>query len=107
MGGEATSPLDTRVRTEIERLMSPTLRAKATGAFLFKILRDAHPILLYDVYLLQRKGLVTLLKETMRPDSMAHGLSDKDLEIAWETFELNMQALAKSGANLRKRFRRQ
>jgi hypothetical protein len=103
MGGEATSALDTRVRNELDTLMSRELRARAVGAFLFKILRDAHPILLYDVYLLQRKGFVTLLKETTRPDSMASGLEDKDLELAWEVFERNMQILAKTGANLRKR----
>jgi hypothetical protein len=59
--------------------------------------------MLYDVYLLQRKGFVQLLKETARPDSLAHDLTYKELERAWEIFELNMQTLAKSGANLRKR----
>lgn len=103
MGGEATSPLDTRVRNEMDNLMSHDLRARAVGAFLFKVLRDAHPILMYDVYLLQRQGFVTLLKETMRPDSLAHGLSDKELERSWEIYEFNMQLLAKAGANLRKR----
>lgn len=103
MGGEATSPLDTRVRNDIDALLSRDLRARAVGAFLFKILRDAHPIMLYDVYLLQRKGFVQLLKETSRPDSLSNGLTDKELERAWEIFELNMQILAKSGANIRKR----
>lgn len=103
MGGASTDPLDTRVRSHMDDLMSRDLRARATGAFLFKILRDAHPILLYDVYLLHRTGFVTLLKETSRPDSLAHGLSDKELERAWEIYEFNMQLLAKAGANLRRR----
>lgn len=103
MGGESTSPLDTGVRNEIDNVMSRDLRARAVGAFLFKVLRDAHPILMYDVYLLQRKGFVTLLRETDRPDSLAHGLTDKERERAWEIYEFNMQLLAKSGANLRRR----
>jgi hypothetical protein len=103
MGGPQTEAQDSRVRTEIDGVLPRDLRARATGAFLFKILRDANPILLYDVYLLQRTGFVLLLKETMRPDSLAHGLSDKELERAWEIFEVNMQILAKRGGQLRKR----
>lgn len=103
MGGPTLVAEDTRVRTEIDTILPRDLRARATGAFLFKVLRDAHPILLYDVYLLQRTGFVTLLRETMRPDSLAHGLSDKELERAWEIFEHNMKLLAARGANLRRR----
>jgi len=101
-GGPASDPTDTRVRTEIDRIMPRKLRAKAVGAFLFKTLLG-NPVLLYDVYLLQREGFVALLKETMRPDSLAHGLSDKELEMSWETYELNMKILATKGARLRKR----
>lgn len=103
MGGESLKPTDTLVRNFIDGVMSRDLRARAVGAFLFKVLRDAHPILLYDVYLLQRKGFVQLLKETARPDSLAHGLSEKEMERAWEIFEHNMHLLAASGANIRRR----
>lgn len=105
MGGELIGATDTRVRTEIDAIpgLSRDLRARATGAFLFKTLRDANPILMYDVYLLGREGFVQLLKETSRPDSLAHGLEDKELERSWEIYEFNMQLLAKRGAQLRKR----
>lgn len=103
MGGPSEEAQDTRVRTEIDTILSRDLRARASGAFLFKILRDAAPVLLYDVYLLQRRGFVQLLKETMRPDSLAHGLTDQELELAWEVFEHNMQLLAAAGARMRKR----
>lgn len=105
MGGEQTQAHDTHVRTEIDSIpgLSRDLRARASGAFLFKILRDAHPILMFDVYLLQRDGFVTLMEETMRPDSLAHGLTRKELERAWEIYEHNMKLLAARGANLRKR----
>lgn len=105
MGGPSTEAEDTRVRTEIDSIPGLTrdLRARATGAFLFKVLRDAAPVLLYDVYLLQRQGFVQLLKETSRPDSLAHGLTDGELERAWEIFEHNMKLLAARGAHMRRR----
>lgn len=103
MGGVSGDKVDTGVATNIDTLLSRDLRARATGAFLFKILRDAHPILLYDVYLLQRAGFVQLLKETDRPNSLSSWLSDKELERAWEIFEHNMKLLAARGAQLRKR----
>lgn len=102
MGGETTEATDTRVRIEIDQIMSRDLRARATGAWLFKCLRG-NPVLLYDVYLLGRYGFVQLVKETMRPDSLAHGLTDKELERAWEIYEFNMQLLAQAGARMRKR----
>jgi hypothetical protein len=103
MGAPLVGAKDTKVRRQIDDVMPRDLRARAVGAFLFKILRDAHPVLMYDVYLLQRDGFVQLLKETTRPDSLADGLTDKELERAWEIYELNMQILAKRGATLRKR----
>ena len=103
MGATLVGAKDTQVRREIDDVMPRDLRARAVGAFLFKILRDAHPVLMYDVYLLQREGFVQLLKETTRPDSLADGLTDKELERAWEIYEHNMQILAKRGATMRKR----
>lgn len=103
MGAPLVGAKDTQVRREIDDVLPRDLRARATGAFLFKILRDAHPVLMYDVYLLQRDGFVQLLKETARPDSLADGLTDKELERAWEIYEHNMQILAKRGATMRKR----
>lgn len=103
MGGKLLDAQDTRVRAEIDNVLPRDLRARAVGAFLFKRLRDSNVVLLYDVYLLQRAGFVQLLKETMRPDSLAHGLTDKELERAWEIYEFNMQLLAKRGAQWRKR----
>jgi len=103
MGAKLVQAKDTGIRNEIDAVMSRDLRARATGAFLFKVLRDAHPIMLYDVYLLQRDGFVQLLKETMRPDSLASGLTDKELERAWDIFDHNMQLLAGRGGQLRKR----
>jgi hypothetical protein len=103
MGGDADPASDTRVSREIDAVLSRSLRAKAVGAGLFKVLRDKSPILLYDTYLLGRVGFVKLLQATMRPDSLASGLSQAELEQAWEVFELNMQQLAAAGARLRKR----
>ena len=103
MGAKLVGATDTQVRRQIDDVMPRDLRARAVGAFLFKILRDAHPVLMYDVYLLQREGFVQLLKETTRPDSLADGLTDKELERAWEIYEHNMQILAKRGATMRKR----
>lgn len=103
MGGEKEKEQNTGVARNIDALMSRDLRARATGAFLFKRLRDSNAVLLYDVYLLQRKGFVLLLKETARPDSISDGLSDKELELAWEVFEHNMKRLAAAGARMRKR----
>lgn len=103
MGAPLVGAKDTQVRRNIDDVMPRDLRARAVGAFLFKILRDAHPVLMYDVYLLGRDGFVQLLKETTRPDSLADGLTDKELERAWEIFEHNMQILAKRGATMRKR----
>lgn len=94
---------DTQVRREIDAILPRDLRARSVGAFLFKILRDAHINLLYDVYLLQREGFVQLLKETNRPDSLSDGLTTKELERAWEIFEFNMQLLAKKGQQFRRR----
>ncbi len=103
MGAPLVGAKDTRVRTEIDEIMPRDLRARACGAFLFKTLRDANPVLLYDVYLLQREGFVQLLKETSRPDSLSDGLTDKELERAWEIFEFNMQRLAEAGGRFRRR----
>lgn len=103
MGGEKEQERDTRIATDIDAVLPRNLRARAVGAFLFKRLRDSNAVLLYDVYLLQRKGFVTLLKETMRADSLASGLTDKELELSWEVFEHNMQMMAASGARMRKR----
>lgn len=103
MGGPLIGATDTQVRREIDDVLPRGLRARAVGAFLFKVLRDANAILLYDVFLLGRAGFVQLLKETMRPDSLASGLSDKELEQSWSIYEFNMQLLAKRGATLRKR----
>lgn len=102
MGGPASTPEDAHVRTEIDTILPRRLRAKAVGGFLFKSLLG-NPVLLYDVYLLGRQGFVQLLKETMRPDSLASGLTDLELEVAWEIYELNIRDLAKKGATLRKR----
>lgn len=101
-GGPETGAVDTRVRNELDTLMSRDFRARVVGAALFKRLRDSNIILCYDVYLLGRHGFVNLLRETMRPDSMADGLTDKELERAFEIYEYNMQLLADKG-KLRKR----
>lgn len=103
MGGEADPVTDTRVSREIDRLLPRDLRARAVGAFMFKRLRDADAILLYDVYLLGRRGFVQILKETTRPDSLAAGLTEQELERAWEIFEHNMRLLAERGMRMRKR----
>lgn len=103
MGGEATAATDSRVRNEIDSILPRDLRARTVGAFLFKTFRDANPILLYDLYLLGRDGFVQVVKETARPDSLASGLSDKELERAWDIYHLNMQILASKGGQLRKR----
>lgn len=97
MGGAETDPTDTRVRTHLDSLMSRDLRARAVGAFLFKRLRDSNIVLCYDVYLLGRAGFVQLMKETMRPDSLASGLTDGEFERAYELYEFNMQLLANKG----------
>lgn len=103
MGGEIIGAKDTQVRREIDDVLSRDLRARAVGAFLFKVLRDANPILLHEVYLLQRNGFVQLLKETMRPDSLADGLTDKEMERSWEIYAHNVQLLAEKGIKWRKR----
>jgi hypothetical protein len=103
MGGPSVEATDTLVRTNIDSVLTRDQRARATGAFLFKRLRDANPVLLHEVYLLGRQGFVTTLKETMRPDSLASGLSDKELERAWEIYEHNIKLLAEAGARWRKR----
>lgn len=102
-GATSVGAIDTGVRTQIDQILPRDLRARVTGAFLFKVLRDANPVLLHEVYLLQRPGFVQLLKETMRPDSLASGLTDKELERAWEIYEHNITLLAKRGAYFRKR----
>lgn len=95
-------PTGERVDYYIDQIMSRDLRSRAVGAAMFKVLTVAH-VLLYDVYLLGRFGFVQLLKETMRADSLAAGLNDKELERSWEIYEHNMQLLAARGAHLRKR----
>lgn len=102
MGGEAPEAADTQVATQIDLILPRRLRAKAVGGALFKFLLG-NPVLLYDVYLLGRQGFVHLLKETMRSDSLAAGLSDLELEVSWEIYELNVRELAAKGARWRKR----
>lgn len=104
MGGAVTTPnKNTGVALNIDDILSRPARAMFVGAFMFKWLRDSNPILLHEVYLLQRRGFVILMKEIERADSLAAGLTDKEYEIAWETFERNVQILAAAGAAFRKR----
>ncbi len=94
------------VAREVDAILDRSLRAKAVGAGLFRMFKTHRNILL-ELYLLGEQGWIAKIKETMRPDSLAHGLTDAELGLAWETFELNIMEIAKMdtsrGAFWRKR----
>lgn len=102
MGGAATAATDTAVRVNIDTILPRDLRARAVGAAMFKRLRDADRILMCDLYLLGRRGYVEVMKSTMRPDSLASGLTDAELERGFEIYEFNMAEYLKQH-KLRKR----
>ena len=103
MGGPKEQETNTGVAHYMDALLSRKARAMFVGAAMFKRLRDSNPILLHEVYLLGQRGFVLLMKETERPDSLAAGLTNKELEQSWETFEHNVKILAAAGAAFRKR----
>lgn len=97
---------DPQIGRNIDALLTPRVRAIAVGAFMFKNLLS-NPVLLHELYLLgatsSGKGWVEQMKTTDRPDSLMHGLEDKWLYLAWETFKYNVELLGKRGAALRRR----
>jgi hypothetical protein len=97
MGGPADRPRDTRVNREIDALISRRLRVQMVGLGLFKRFRDASVNLLCTVHLLGRHGFVRLLRETERPDSPVSGLTNAELEQAWEVFDRQIRVLAAAG----------
>jgi hypothetical protein len=96
------APTETTVAREIDVVLSRTLRARAVGAGMCKALMS-NPVLLYEMYLLGERGWIAKMKETARPDSLADGLTDAELGLAWTVFAFNVQQIADAGANWRKR----
>lgn len=102
MGTGVVAAEDTGVRNHIDTLIPRDLRARAVGAFMFKSLLG-NPVLLHELYLLQERGFIATMRETDRPDSLAHGLTDAELGRAWEIYKFNVEQLARKGAYFRKR----
>ena len=103
MGGPKDIETNTGVANYIDQLLTRQARAMFVGAGLFKRLRDASANLLWDTHYLGPRGFVMLVRATMRADSLAAGLTDKELEYSWEIFDHNVKILAAAGAAFRKR----
>lgn len=106
MGAGVDPATNTRVSQEIDRILPRSLRARAVGAAFFKNFLG-NPVLLWELYELgaysHGQGWIRKIKETMRPDSLASGLTDAELGLAWEIYRYNVQLMAQKGATLRRR----
>lgn len=106
MGTPVIGAEDTGVASYIDAIMPRDLRARAVGGAMYKNLLG-NPVLLHELYLLgattHGRGWILEMKATMRPDSLASGLTDAELGRAWEVFKFNVEKLAMLGRARRRK----
>ncbi len=109
LGGlTAENIVDTRVATNIDALLSRSLRARASGAGIFKLFRDTNNVqIMFTIFehgeASHGQSFIRMMKDTMVPNSLASGLTDLELGAAWEVYRHNVIHTARAGAAWRKK----